>query len=83
METELYEVNERLEITQDRIDGGSHTYARVELLDELRQGLRDRAVQLKQRLYTPKPVPTPPVPPSPKPPPPPPPPTPPLHVLYY
>ena len=34
METELYEVNERLEITQDRIDGGSHTYARVELLDD-------------------------------------------------
>ena len=44
--TELREVEERIDITQDRIDGGSLTYARAELL-ELRQQLRDRAAQLQ------------------------------------
>ena len=46
---ELREVEERIVITQDRIDGGSLTYPRAELL-KLRQELRHRAERLQQSI---------------------------------
>ena len=68
--TELREIEERIGITQDRIDGGSLTCPRAELL-ELRQQLRDRAERLQQSiaraLETPPPQRSPPVPPAPSP----------------